>query len=93
MGWGAFLAAIAGPIAARALVYLGFGLVSFAAVASVFGTLINLLQDRWSGLPAAVLQLATLAAVPQAMGLIMGSYMARLAIWIKINGIKMLFKG
>jgi hypothetical protein len=93
MGWGAFLAAIAGPIAVRALIYLGFGLFSFAAVATAFNVLITLLQDRWAGLPAAVLQLASLAKVPQALGLVMGAYMARLTIWIKINGIKMLFKG
>lgn len=89
----AFLVAAVGPLAIRALVAIGFAAVSFAGVTTAFQGLTNYAQTQWAGLPAAVLQLATLFAVPQALGIIFGAMAARIGIWAAANGSKLIFKG
>lgn len=89
----AFLVAAVGPLAIRALVAIGFAAVSFAGVTTAFQGLTSYAQTQWAGLPAAVLQLATLFAVPQALGIIFGAMAARIGIWAAANGSKLIFKG
>lgn len=89
----AFLAAAVGPLAIRVLVALGFAAVSFAGVTTAFQGLTTYAQSQWAGLPAAVLQLASLFAVPQALGIIFGAMAARIGLWAAANGSKLVFKG
>lgn len=89
----AFLASAIGPLAIRALVAIGFASVTFAGVKTGFDALVSTAQSNWSALPAAVLQLASLAGVPQALGLVLGAMSARIALWSAANGTKLIFKG
>lgn len=88
-----FLSAAIGPLAIRALVAVGFASVSFAGVTAAFSGLQSYAQTAWSGLPADVLALASLAQVPAALGLVFGAMSARLGIWASINATKLIFKG
>lgn len=89
----AFLAAAIGPLAIRALVAIGFGVVSFAGVQVAMNALTGYAQTYWAGLPGAVLQLSTLCGFPTALGLVFGAMAGRLAVWGYINGSRLLFKG
>lgn len=89
----AFLAAAVGPLAIRALVAIGFGVVSFTGVQSAFSALTSYAQTYWAGMPAAVLQLATICGVHTALGLVFGAMVGRLAVWTVMNGSKLLFRG
>lgn len=88
----AFLSAAVGPLAIRALVAIGFAAVSFAGVTAAFDALVSHAQAQWASLPAGVLQLAGLAGVPGAIGLIFGAMAARIALWAAANGSKLVFK-
>lgn len=89
----AFLASAVGPLAIRALVAVGFTTVTFAGVTAAFQGLNSYAQTSWGSLPVAVLQLASLARVPEALGLVFGAMAFRLAVWTASNGVKMVFKG
>lgn len=82
-----------GPWTIQALLAVGFAGVSFAGVTTAFGGLITYAQSSWSALPSAVLQLASIAGVPQCLGIIFGAGSARIAIWAAANGTKLIFKG
>lgn len=66
----AWLMSIAGSVAARVLLSLGFGLVSFAGLSTLINGMIADAQSNYSALPASVLQLAGLLGVPDALGII-----------------------
>lgn len=89
----AFLAAAVGPLAIRALVAIGFGVVSFAGVQTAFSALTSYAQQYWTGLPAAVIQIATICGLHTALGLVFGAMVGRLAVWTVSNGSKLLFRG
>lgn len=89
----AWIFANIGPWAIQALLAIGFAGVSFAGVTTAFAGLISYAQTSWSALPSGVLQLASLAGVPQGLGLVFGAASARLAIWAAANGTKLIFKG
>ena len=89
----AFIFANIGAWAVKALIGVGFAAVSFAGVTAAFAGLISYAQSSWSSLPADVLQLATIAGVPEGLGLIFGAGSARLAIWAAANGTRLIFKG
>ena len=88
-----WLFAAVGPLVVQALVSIGFAAVSFAGVQTAFTALISYAQSSWTGLPIAVLQLASLAGVPGALGLVFGAMTGRMAVWGLMNGAKLLFKG
>ncbi len=82
------LMSLVGPMVLRALTVLGIGLVTFTGVTAGLNSIIQMVQDNWSNLPAALLALASLAGVPQAMGLIAGAMVARVATWAAISATK-----
>jgi hypothetical protein len=88
-----FLASAIGPLAIRALLALGFTGISFAGVNTAFQALITYSQSQWLGLPTAVLQLASVAGVPIALGMIFGAGTARITLWVTTNMTKLIFKG
>jgi Protein of unknown function (DUF2523) len=89
----AFLASAVGPLAMRVLVAVGFASVSFAGVSVAADGLLSYAQSSWAGLPAAVLQLASLCGMPTALGIVFGSFSARVGLWAAANGTKLIFKG
>lgn len=81
MGVAAFLLALVQPMIARILVALGFSIVSLVGMDAVLNTLIQQLQGAWGGLPSQLLQLAGLAGIGQALGILMGAVLTRVLIW------------
>ena len=76
-----FLAAAVGPLAIRILLALGISAVTFVGVDLVVQALVGRVVSSYSGLPAATLQLVSLAGVGQGLGVVLGAVNARLALW------------
>jgi hypothetical protein len=89
----AFLFAAVGPLAIRALTVLGFSAVTFTGITAVVDSLVSQAQTSFSALPAAVLALASIAGVPQCLGLLFGAFVARTTLWVGTSAVKMVFKG
>ncbi|MDP2144407.1 MAG: DUF2523 domain-containing protein [Gallionella sp.] len=87
-----YLLTLIGPLAVRVMISLGFTAVSFAGVVTVFDSLMQIAKDNWSTMPLAVLQLASLSGIPEALGMIFGAYTARVAVWSVMNGTKYLLR-
>lgn len=83
-----WLLALAGPMAIKVLVALGFCAVSFAGVQALVNQLIVMAQNNWAAMPVAVLQLSSLSGIPESLGMIAGAYMARVGLWVAMNGTK-----
>lgn len=88
---GLFLGLV-GPMLSRALVYLGITAVTISGVNGLMAALLALTTDRLSGMPSAFLQLATLAGVPQALGMVWGAINARIAVWVALSSTKWVTK-
>lgn len=89
----AILMSLVGPMVLRALTILGVGLVTFTGVTAGLQGLVQAAQDNWGALPAAMLGLASLAGVPQALGIIVGAMTARVATWAAVSATKWVVSG
>ena len=89
----AWILSLVGPVAIRALIAIGFTAVSFAGVTTASNALISIAQTAWAGMPLTALQLASLSGIPECLGMVLGAYVARLAVWAAANGSKYIFKG
>jgi hypothetical protein len=90
MGLGTWLAAMMQPLAARVLMALGFSVVSVVGVTTVLDQIKELFIAQAMAIPAAGFQLALLAGVGPAMGIIFGAVATRLALWQIQNATKIL---
>lgn len=88
-----FLLGAVGPLAIRVLSAVGFTAVTFTGVQAVVNQLIGLAQTHWSEAPAGVIQLASLAGIPEGLGLICGAFVARLTLWLAAQATKLIFTG
>lgn len=88
----AWIMAICGPLVVRVLATLGMSVVTFTGVTVVVGTLISAAQTYWAGQPASVIGLASLAGVPEALGMVCGAYVARVTLWAAMSATKLMFK-
>ncbi len=93
MKFGAFLLAMVGPMAIRALIALGFGAVAFTGITELVNSLVSSAQTSWSGMSGAALQIASLAGVPTALGLVFGAFVARTTLWVGASAARLIFKG
>ena len=59
---------------------IGFGVVIYAGLDAGLTAIIGLLQSQWAGVPSAVLQLVTLAGVPQGLNIILSAHVSGLAV-------------
>lgn len=82
MGFGSFLAAIAGPIAKRVLVALGFGIISYAAISAALGSALSAAKAAWSGLAGDTLALVQMAGLSTAASIMAGALVARVALGV-----------
>lgn len=83
-----FLFSAIGPLVIKALIALGIGVVTFTGVTEGMDSLIQSAIDNWSGVSATVVQLAGLAGIPQALGIITGAMSSRVAIWAAASATK-----
>jgi hypothetical protein len=90
MGIGTWLAAMMAPLAARVLLGLGFSVVSIVGVSTALAQLKALFLAQTMLIPVAGLQLALLAGVGPALGIIFGAVTTRMALWQIQNATKIL---
>ncbi len=81
MGFAQLLMAMVSPLVARVFLALGLSMVSFVGMDLLMNQVIAHAQNAWGGLPAGILQLAGLAGIGQALGIIMGAVLTRVMIW------------
>ncbi len=67
-------------IGSKILVSLGMGFISYGAIIVAAEAMIATFSTSWSGLPVAIISIFSLAGFPQALGVIIGSYLAKLAL-------------
>lgn len=77
--FGAFLLALAGPIARRVLLSLGLGVVSYAGLALIAEQVKTAVVDNYGALSGNVLDLLNLLGAGQAIGIVLGAIIARAA--------------
>lgn len=65
---------------ARILASLGMGFVVYGSVMVLFNALISQAQSAWGQFGGPALQIASLAGIPDALGIILGSILARVSI-------------
>lgn len=75
---GAFLASGIGFLAVRALIGLGMGTLTYAAIGVAFDQLFTLAQGHYNNMPTYALQIVGLAGFGQAIGIIIGAISFRL---------------
>jgi len=93
MGAGAWLAGLMAPLTARVLLALGFQVVTITGVDLVLSQLKAMLMAQFGVVHAAGLQMALLAGVGTALGIIFGAIATRLALWQIQQGTKILGVG
>ena len=76
----AFLMGITGSLVARAFVALGISIVSYAALTTVVGNIIGIMQTNYNALPSTTLQLANLGGLGEFMGIITAAFIARVSL-------------
>ena len=88
----AWLLALVGPLVVRGIIALGFTAVTLTGVTVAANTLVSTAQSNWSTMPVAVLQFASLAGIPEALGVILGAYVARMLMFASMGASKFVFK-
>lgn len=90
MQLGAWLLGLVQPLIGRILFALGFQVVTIVGFTAVIDELKDLVLQHLGTVPAAGLQMALLAGVGTAIGLIFGAITTRLALWQIQNSVKLL---
>lgn len=86
-----WILALIAPILVRAVGALGFSAVAYVGVEALIQTMITAAVDRWAGLPAYVLQLASVGGVPEALGMVFGAYISVFTAKFTISAYKLIF--
>lgn len=87
-----FLATAIGPLVIKALLAIGIGTITFTGVTVALQGLIDIAVNNWAGVPAAVLQLASLAGIPQSIGIVCGAMVARTSMWVAVSATRWITK-
>jgi len=87
-----WLIGLVGPLVVRGIISLGFTAVTLTGVTASANALVESAQSNWSAMPAAVIQLASLSGIPEALGIILGAYVARMVIFNALGASKYIFK-
>jgi hypothetical protein len=86
------LASAVGPLALRVVAALGLGIVTFAGVDTVLSTLITKAQSDWGTVAGDILGLASMAKVPECLGLLAGAMSSRVTMWVAANAARWVVK-
>lgn len=92
MTWASWIISLAGPIAFRVLLAIGFSTVTFTGVTVAIQSLIDTAVSNWANLPGDVLGLAGVAGIPQAIGIICGAVVARAGMWAAVSATRFVLK-
>ncbi len=76
----ALLAWFAGETVVKFLAVFGLGLLTFGAYMGAVNWLVEQAQGKVAAMPLALLQLMTLAGIPEGLGLILAAFTARAVI-------------
>lgn len=87
-----WLLAMVGPLVVRAIIGLGFTVLTFTGVNILITQLVASAQSSWAAMPAAVLQLAALSGIPEVLGMIFGALGAVLALKLAAGGSRYVVK-
>lgn len=85
-----FLLAMVTPLLGRILVALGFSVVTFVGMEAMIGALIGRMQSGWGGLPGDVVGLIGLAGGGEALSIICGAALTRVAIWQLTRAVRLM---
>ena len=77
--FGKFLEGAAAPIVKKVMTSLGLGVVSFAAISTALTAGLDMAQNAYSGLPQNILALCNLGGVGEALGILAGAMVFRVA--------------
>lgn len=90
MTWATWLLSMAGPLVLRVFTTLGLGLMTFTGVTASLQGLIDMATSNWASMGADILALASIAGLPQALGIICGAMTARVGMWAAVSATKFL---
>jgi hypothetical protein len=79
INFGLFLQNTVGPLARRVLLALGFGYLTFGSISSAINSLITSAQGYFNGIPSFALNLLQMAGLGQALAIIAGAILVRVA--------------
>lgn len=85
-----WLIAMVGPVVAKILLTLGFSVVSIVGMDVVLDQIKALLLQHLQAVPAAALQVAMLAGVGEALGMLFGAIATKLVLWQMQNAARIL---
>ncbi|MEY3787414.1 MAG: hypothetical protein RLZ75_1621 [Pseudomonadota bacterium] len=80
MTFTSFLMGIAGSLAARVLLSLGFGIFSYAALNTLATTVVNNVTTNYNQIDITVLNLINLAGGGDALGIVLGALVTRASL-------------
>jgi Protein of unknown function (DUF2523) len=81
-GIGTWLVSLAAPFVRKALLSLGVGVVSYAAVSTALTAVLSAAKSAWSGLAGDALALIQIAGVNTAASILAGALTARVALQV-----------
>lgn len=79
-GLGSFLVLLAGPVVRKALISLGFGVVSYAAISTALNAVLDHARAAWGGLGGDALALINMSGASTALSIVAGALVARVSI-------------
>lgn len=77
---GQLLIALATTIPGKVLTALGIGWLTFTGVTAAASTIRDSVLAAWGGIPGAVAQIFSLGGVDEAVGVVLGAYVAKAAL-------------
>ena len=88
-----WLMTLIGPLALRVLAVLGIGTVTFTGVTASLQALIDLATSNWAGVSGDTLALASIAGIPQCIGIICGAMTAKVGLWAAVSATRWVVGG
>jgi hypothetical protein len=77
---GSWLVTLAGPLVRKALVSLGIGVASYAAIVTALNAALDHAKSAWGGLSGDALSLIQMAGCGEALSIVAGALVARVGL-------------
>lgn len=79
MAWSGFLLAAAWPVVKKVLIAMGIGFVTYEGLGLIANQVISEIQSLWGMQASDVVQILSIAGIPQSLGIFCGSLTARVS--------------